>query len=248
VACHNLLAMTRSRIWRCGAFVAGAIAHLVVAAIVAAAPTLPASLSPAIRARLEAVSQAAAVSAHVEADPFPARPEVFAYLLDHPEFASKVTRVLKAARYRIWRDADGLRLDDGWGTIGRFEVVYATGRTRVLHARGTYSKRLLPDIHGEAVVMIEYDVRRAPDGRPLIAAAVTGHVKLDNGLLSGMAKFAGPVAQAKADREARGLVRVFAKVMRLGDEQPAALCRDLAEQPDVSAHERSEFCTLLGAR
>ena len=219
---------------------------LVVA--VAAAPTLPAGLGQADRARLEAVSQAAAVSTYVEADPFPARPEVFAYLLDHPEFASKVTRVLKAARYRIWRDAEGLWLDDGWGAVGRFDIVYATGRTRVLHARGKYAKRLLPDIHGEAVVMIEYDVRHAPDGKSLIAAAVTGHVKLDNPVLSGMTKLAAPVAQAKADREARVLVRVFAKVTRLADEQPAALCRDLGQQPDVSPRELSEFCALLGDR
>ena len=240
--------MSRTRFRRVGAVVAGAMVLLVVAVAVTAARTLPAGLGQEDRARLEAVAQAAAVSTHVEADPFPARQEVFAYLLDHPEFASKVTRVLKAARYRIWRDAEGLWLDDGWGAVGRFDVVYANGRTRVMYARGKYSKRLLPDIHGEAVVMIAYDVRRGPDGRSLIAAAVTGHVKLDNPVLSGMTKLAAPVAQAKADREARVLVRVFAKVTRLADEQPAALCRDLGQQPDVSPRELAEFCALLGVR
>jgi hypothetical protein len=240
--------MSRTRFRRGGAVVTGATVLLAVAVAVAGARTLPAGLGQADRARLEAVAQAAAVSTYVEADPFPARPQVFAYLLDHPEFASKVTRVLKAARYRIWRDAEGLWLDDGWGAVGRFDIVYATGRTRVMHARGKYSKGLLPEIHGEAVVMIEYDVRRAPDGKSLIATAVTGHVKLDNPVLSGMTKLAAPVAQAKADREARVLVRVFAKVTRLADEQPAALCRDLGQQADVSPRERSEFCALLGDR
>jgi hypothetical protein len=240
--------MTRTSMRRGeGALIAAVVSVSVVAAA-AAAPALPAALRPEDRARLEAVAQAAAVSTHVEAQPFPARPEVFAYLLDHPVFASKVTRELKAARYRIWRDAEGLWLDDGWGAVGRFDIVYAAGRTRVMHARGTYSKRLLPDVHGEAVVMIEYDVRRGPDGRSLIAATVTGHVKLDNPVLNGMTKLAAPVAQAKADREARVLVRVFAKVTRLAAEQPAALCRDLAQQPDVSDRDLSEFCTLLGAR
>jgi hypothetical protein len=180
-----------------------------------------------------------------DADPFPARPEVFQYLLDHPEFATRVTRVLKVARYRIWREADGLHLDDGWGAIGRFEIVYAAGGTRVMYARGVYQKRLLPDVHGEAVVMIEYGVRPGPDGKSLIAATVTGFVKFDSGFLAAATKLVTPVARAKAEREARTLMKVFAKVSRAAEEEPAALVQDLAREPDVSPRELAEFRKLL---
>src|SRR5207247_959700 len=74
-----------------------------VSVVAAAGVALPPDLPRSHRARLEAIAQTAAVSTHVAADPFVARPEVFEYLLDHPEFATRVTRVLKAARYRIWR-------------------------------------------------------------------------------------------------------------------------------------------------
>src|ERR687892_196515 len=205
-----------------------------LATAVAAAAALPSALPHAERERLEAIARAAAVSTHVDAQPFVARPEIFQFLLDHPDFATRVTRVLKVSRYRIWREADGLHLDDGWGTVGRFAVVYAAGRTRVMYARGVYQKRFLPDIHGEAVVMIEYQVRPAPEGKSIIAAAVTGFVKLDSGLLSMATKLATPVAQAKADKEAKKLVKLFAKVSRAAEEQPQALCQDLAREPDVS--------------
>ena len=229
--------------------IAGAALLVAFVTLVAAAgATLPPDIPANERKRLDAVAHAAAVTTRVDAEPFVARPEVFQFLLDHPEFATRVTRVLRVARYRIWRAADGLWLDDGWGTVGRFEVVHAVGRTRVMHARGTYSKRLLPDIRGEAVVMIEYEVRPGPEGRSLIAAAVTGFVKLDSGFLTGAMKLVAPIAQAKADREARGLVRVFAKVSRAADEQPAALCQDLAQQPDVSRRELAEFCRLITPR
>jgi len=214
----------------------------------AAGATLPPDLPAPQRARLDAVAQAAAVSTHVEAEPFVGQPEVFEYLLNHPEFATRVTRVLRVARYRIWRQADGLWLDDGWGAVGRFDIVYAQARTRVMHARGVYSKRLLPDIHGEAVVMIQYDVKPGPNGRSLIAATVTGHVKLDSGLLSGLTKLVTPVARAKAAREAHTLVKVFAKVARAADESPATLCQDLAQQPDVSPRDLVGFCRLLSVR
>jgi hypothetical protein len=226
---------------------ASAILVLCLTAVVTAAAVmpLPRDLPIGQRTRLEAIAQAAAVSTRVEADPFPARPEVFRFLLDHPEFATRVTRVLKIARYRIWREADGLHLDDGWGAIGRFDVVHATPRTRVMHARGVYRKALLPDIHGEAVVSIEYTVRPGADGTGLIAAVVTGFVKLDSGFLSVATRLATPLAQAKADREARGLVKVFAKVLRATAEQPAELLERLAREPDVDPGELAAFRALL---
>jgi len=216
-----------------------------VSVVAAASAALPPDLPSAHRARLEALAQAATVSTRVEAEPFVSRPDVFQFLLDHPEFATRVTRVLKVARYRIWREADGLHLDDGWGAAGRFEVVYATGGTRVMYARGVYQKRLLPDIHGEAIVMIEYTVRRGADGKTLIAPTVTGFVKLDSGFLAAALKVVTPIARAKAEREARTLVKVFAKVTHAIGEQPAALVQDLAREPDVAPADLAAFRKLL---
>jgi hypothetical protein len=226
--------------------VSAAFVLVLVGIVVAAGATLPADLPAPHRGRLEAIAQAAAVSTRVDAEPFPARPAVFQFLLEHPEFAARVTRVLKVARYRVWREADGLHLDDGWGAVGRFEVVHATSSRRIMYARGVYQKAFLPDIHGEAVVMIEYAARPTPDGKHLIGSTVTGFVKLDSGFLSAATKLLSPVAQAKADREARLLVRVFAKVCRATDEKPADLVRDLERQPDIAPQDLAAFRKLLG--
>jgi hypothetical protein len=226
---------------------AGAVLLLVCATAVAASiPALPADLPHAHRERLQAVAEDAAVAARIDGDPFVGRREVFEFLLDHPDFAAKVTRVLKVARYRIWREADGLHLDDGWGAVGRFDVVQAAAGRRVMYARGVYQKRLLPDIHGEAVVMIEYGVVPGPADRTMIATAVTGFVRLDNGVLGAALKLATPIARAKAEREGRTLVRVFSKVSRAAEERPAALCEQLARESDVSRRDLAAFRRLLG--
>ena len=217
----------------------------VAAVAVAASAALPPDLPAAARSRLEAITETASVSTRLEGEPFPGRPEVFQFLLDHPALAARVTRVLKLARYRIWREADGFHLDDGWGTVGRFDVVYAAGGTRVMYARGVYQKRFLPDIRGEAVVMIEYGARPGPDGKPHIATTVSGFVKLDSGFLSAATRFATPIARAKADREARTLVKVFAKVTRAVEEQPAVLLDELAREPDVPASDVVALRKLL---
>jgi hypothetical protein len=223
----------------------GTLVLALVSVVAAAGAALPPDLPSSHRARLEALAQAATVSTRVEAEAFSGRADVFRFLLDHPEFASRVTRVLKAARYRIWREADGLHLDDGWGAVGRFDIVYAAGNTRVMYARGVYQKRLLPDIHGEAVVMIEYAVRPEGNGRSLIAPVVTGYVKLDSGVLAAALKLLTPVARAKADREARTLVKVFARVTRAIEEDPAGVVADLAREPDVAPADLAAFRKLL---
>ncbi|MGH7392599.1 MAG: hypothetical protein ACREM3_24550 [Candidatus Rokuibacteriota bacterium] len=212
------------------------------------APSLPADLPQGERARCLAIAEAAAVSARVEAEPFVVRREVFEFLLDHPPFATHVTRALGVARYRIWRDAEGLHLDDGWGTTGRFEVVHTAPGTRVFIARGEYNKRFLPTIEGEAVTMIEYRAEPRPDGRALLRSTVSGFLRLDNRLATLAMKAMNGIAQRKADKEAKKLMRVFAKTSRRLDEDPAGALERLRRQPDVPRAELEAFARLLSAR
>ncbi|HEX7785670.1 MAG TPA: hypothetical protein VF653_05570, partial [Methylomirabilota bacterium] len=122
-----------------------------------AAPTLPIppAMSPADRQRLEQIVKQSFASTQQSADAYPVRPEIFEYLLDHPEFASHVTRALKAARYRIWEEQGTLWLDDGWGVRGTFWTVYAQPGLRIMLAEGAYQSAL-PDITGRAVVALAY--------------------------------------------------------------------------------------------
>ena len=126
-------------------------------------PELPSRSPLRSRARIQPVTDNPSLAVKVPGEPFVARREVFEYLLDHPEFATHVTRALKFARYRIWRTPTGLGIDDGWGTVGTFELVHAADGLRLMHARGVYQHKILPDIHGEAVVVIDYD---GPAGAP----------------------------------------------------------------------------------
>ena len=218
----------------------------------AAAPpsafSLPQQIPPTERVKLEQVIENAFVSTRMEAEPYVARPEIFEYLLDHPEFATHVTRALKVARYRIWRTPEGLFLDDGWGTQGHFEVVYAEAGMRVMYARGRYDPPLLPAIRGQAVVVMEYGFRPAGEGHTVVATTITGHVNLENRFLRIVGTLVNPIAQAKADREARQLLKVFARVSRAIDERPDEVYEAVRQRPDVPRQELAEFRHLLDGR
>jgi hypothetical protein len=200
---------------------------------------------PNIDARLDVVARNASVSARAAGAPFRGRREVFEFLLDHPEFATHVTRVLRVARYRIWRTEDGLFLDDGWGSTGQMFVVRAVSGTRVLYARGEFQHKLLPVITGEAVVTINYDAQPAGDGRDLLVADISSQFKIDGPFGDMIVRLANTLAVEKAEKESRRLVHIFARVLKAIDEKPAALYEGLRERPDVSRHELEQFRVLL---
>jgi hypothetical protein len=208
-------------------------------------PELPADLPQAARARLQPVTDRASLAVKVSGQSFVARREIFEFLLDRPDFATHVTRALKLARYKIWRTPTGLGIDDGWGTVGTFETVWAAAGHRVMYARGIYQHKVLPDIHGEAVVAIDYGVEPAGNGRSQISTAVTGFVKLDSRVLAMASKMASSVARAKGEKEAKSLVGLFAKTTQAIETDPAGVFEKVRQRPDVPARELEEFRRLL---
>jgi hypothetical protein len=236
----------------------------------AAEPTAPASPSPVVPdaavepgpedgrafafdgglrpdlARLQEITSEATLAARAEAEPFVGRRAIFEFLLDQIEFTTHVTRVLRVARYRAWQTAQGLMVHDGCCALMRLSMVQASNGARVLYARAQYQQRLLPDIYGDAVVMIEYDMKPTDDGRDLVTAAVTSYVKVDSGVVAALVKLAMGAATDKAALESRRLVRNFAHVGRAIEENPAKVFDEVRRDPGVPQVELEQFRRLLG--
>jgi hypothetical protein len=205
---------------------------------------LPPQMPAKDRQPLEEIVKRAFASTEEDFAPYPVRPEIFEYLLDHPEFASHVTRALKAARYRIWRENGALWLDDGWGVKGTFALAHAEPGLRIMHAQGAYQSAL-PDIKGRAVVALGYKFLPVRAGRPQVATTLTAFVQIDSAVVRTIGKVGAPVIQKKADREARRLLRVFNKVSLAIENNPGDVYARLRDRPDVPPRELEEFRKLL---
>jgi hypothetical protein len=213
----------------------------------AAGPSLPRDLGPAERARLEPIANAATITTRWEAEGFPARLTVFEYLLDHPELTSHVTRAVKAGRYKIWRTRDGLHLDDGWGAKGRLEVVHAARGVRVMYARGEFEHKYLPNIPGEAIVIVEYAVVPTPGAASphRITPTVSGFVKIDGRVYTAASRMASSAVREKADKESQRLAKTLRRVSKAIEDNPAHVFDLLRQRTDVPARELEEFRKLL---
>ncbi|HEX9419662.1 MAG TPA: hypothetical protein VGA81_11450 [Methylomirabilota bacterium] len=208
-----------------------------------AAPSLPPGLPAADKARIDKVLAKATVSTRVEIDPYALRLDVVDYLLDHPEFATQVTRALKLARYRIWRTADGLNLDDGWGVTGIMTPIYGEGGLRVIYARGRYEQSVLPDINGQAVILLRYAGAPGSNGRPVLTTSMEVFAQLDSTLL---ASLAGSIAKSKATSEARHVLNVFSRLSTHLNLRADEILAELARRPEVSKSELEGFRKVLG--
>jgi hypothetical protein len=226
---------------------AGALLVLVGSAL-AARPTLPLPRGvPEDEAlHLRQVAERATVAGRVTGEAFLARPSLFEYLLDHPELATHLIRALRVNFYRVWREPDGLWVDDGGGAVGRFWVVHAANGSRVVYLRGRYQQGVLPTIHGQAVAVLDYVEQPTTDGKRLITPTLTGFVKIDNALVEMLSRLLSSVATAKAEQLARRLVEDFAKTARAINEDPVRVHDALRRRPDVPQRELEEFRRLLG--
>jgi hypothetical protein len=208
-----------------------------------AAPALPPGVPAAERTRIENVLAHATISTRVEIEPYPLRLDVFDYLLNHPDFATQVTRALKLARYRIWTSADGLNLDDGWGVKGVITPFYGDKGLRVVYARGRYEQSMLPDIRGQAIIFVRYGDNGAAAGKPALVTSMEVFAWLDSGVI---ASLAGSVAKAKATSEARHALKVFARLSNHLELRADEVLAELARHPEVSRAELAELRRLLG--
>jgi hypothetical protein len=207
-----------------------------------AAPALPPGVPAADRTRIENVLAHATISTRVEIEPYPLRLDVFDYLLNHPDFATQVTRALKLARYRIWTSADGLNLDDGWGVKGVITPFYGDKGLRVVYARGRYEQKVLPDIRGQAIIFVRYG-ENGGAGKPALVTSMEVFAWLDSGMI---ASLAGSVAKAKATEEARHALRVFSRLSNHLELRADEVLAELARHPEVSRTELAELRRLLG--
>jgi hypothetical protein len=209
---------------------------------------LPPDLPAAERARLSEVTERASVSARSGGEPFRVRRDLFEYLLDHPELASHIIQALKVNRFRIWREPDGLWLDDRAGALVRFQIAYSAPGSRVFFMQGRYQPTVLPAIHGRVVAIIEYTVEPADRGRSLITPAMASFVRIDNAVYGVLARLFTAVIAPRATRVTNRIVVDIVRTARAIDSDPDAVDAALRERPDVPADELAEFRRLLAGR
>lgn len=185
------------------------------------------------------------VARQVNGIAYKSRPEIFQYLLDHPDFAATMARAIKVGRYRVTPVPGGYEADDGRGVRGLLKPVYADAQRRVYYLTGRYAPSVFPAITGRAVLVLDALHVASPDGKSQAEVTVVGFLKVDSVLARIVAGILRDFTQAAVDRKVRRFFRHVEKVSVRAYDDPTGLAQEIQGHPDLSPGQVAEFRRLL---
>jgi len=176
---------------------------------------------------------------------FRSRPEVFEFLLDHPDFAADVARLLRQGKYRLRRVGDAYEADDGRGARGWLKPVFAMPGRRLFYLHGRYDPPLLPSLSGRLVILLASEHVEGPDGVTYCAMRVSGFLKLDSTFTEVLVRVARSFSEAQVDKRVRGFFRHVAVVSRRAYDDPEGLADLVTGRPDLQPDLVAEFRRVM---
>jgi hypothetical protein len=167
-------------------------------------------LAPGVRERVAKLLEQPTLSARGQAEAFYCRPAVYYWLLEHPDLAVRIWRLLGAQCTDISNEGDGRF---GWhdpqaGDL-QWETVYRGPRMRVWYAEGRVKPSpLLPSSAVQAAVVLHYAEGSDPDGKPAVRHQMDLILHTDSRALALAARLMGGSAPRLAE-QAIGQMEMF---------------------------------------
>ena len=203
-------------------------------------PILPipmAALDESARARVEAVLSHEIFAQRVTGIRYRSREEVYAFLLDHPDFAATVARAVRVGQYRLDRVDDTYVGDDQRGARGVLRLLHADPGRRLYYLEGRFDTPGLPTIAGEMLILLEFRHEDDGEGGTVVDQSLSGHMRIDTPVVGPLAALLGslarPIVTQAVERKVRRFFQTVARVSRWAYDEPEQLVAVLDQNPDV---------------
>jgi hypothetical protein len=191
------------------------------------------------------VVREAVVAQQVRDIAFRSRKAVFDFLIEHPDFAADLARMLREGRYRLRRIGEAYEAEDGRGVRGRLRQLAVDGDRRLFYLEGRYDPPALPTLTGRLVLLLETEHTEGPDGITYCDMRVTGFLALDQTLPAVVVRVARSFSEAQVDRRVRRFFRHVAAVSRRAYDDPEGLADDMERRPGLDRDRVDRFRAIL---
>lgn len=209
------------------------------------------SLEPAQRQRVEFVIRNASVYRRLPTRVIDCDPDLFSFLLRHPDVVVNVWQLMGISKASLERVADeSFRGSDGNGTTGRVHYLHASWghdaqNLAIVYADGAYEgKPFLTPLQAQTVLVLRSAAVQETNGRHYITVRVDSFVHIDQMGLELVARTVQPWLNRIADQnfvETLGFVSTFS---RTAEKNPQGMQRLAARLRDVDEPTRNELVQL----
>jgi hypothetical protein len=162
------------------------------------------------------------ITAQAPPEEFPGRPDVYAWLLDHPDRASIAWQRLGVQAVSITDLGEGRwAWSDGQGSHLTWQTVWRSGEGRIWYAEGqAKAGAMLPMVPVRAVAILRHSREGEETGSAVIRQQVDVYLQTDSRAASLVTRMIGPAAPRMAEQGAEQLLLFFSLLCRHLDRHP----------------------------
>ncbi len=206
-------------------------------------------LTPEARAKATSVIQDLSLYRKLPAKSIDCDPELYAFLVRHPEVVVNVWRVMGITQMQLDRvEATRYRVADGQGTKGQMEYLYASGGVNVIYSEGTYDGPLYPrTVRGKCLILLRNSFRRQPSGRYTVHGQLDTFLSVDNLGVEVLAKTFQPLVGKAADHNFTETANFVANLSHTAETNEAGMLRLGRKLTDIDPQTRERFLELVSA-
>lgn len=175
----------------------------------------------AVRDKVRAVMEKPTLTTRGPSEIFTCRPSVYYWLLDNPDQAVRLWRLLGAKCTDIDREAAGFCWHDDQGSKLHWDTVLRTPRQRVWYAEGRVNPgKLLPAVDVQAVVVLTHVEGTDKAGRPAMRHQIEMYLKTDGKAIAMATKIIGASSPRVAEQYLGQMEMFFGALAWYLDQHP----------------------------
>jgi hypothetical protein len=178
-------------------------------------------------------------------------PDLFTFLLQHPEIVVDVWRVMGVSQVALTRGNDGVyRGTDGAGTTGSIRYLFSNWgpdakNLAVAYADGSYTGApFVTPLKAQTIMLIRSSAVRETNGRRYITVRIDSFVHIDQMGIEMIAKTVQPWITKTADQNLIETLTFVSNFSRTAEKNPEGMQRLAARLNAVDEPTRSQLVTL----
>lgn len=176
----------------------------------------------------------------------PCDPEMYLFLVRHPDVVVGVWETLGLSKMRMRQTAPGeFSLVDGAGASGKVKVLYESFDLHLVLTDGVYDgPLLLKPVRGRSLVVLRTGYVIEPDGRYYITSRLDAFVQVENEGVELLAKTFHPLLGNVADANFLQTSAFLGSLCRTAEENLDGVQRLAANLPRVDPDVRRQFALI----
>jgi hypothetical protein len=204
-------------------------------------------LSPEAEAKVAEVVEQSTVFRRLPPQVFACDPELYQFLLDHPEVVVNIWKNAKISTMTLERTGeDRYLVNDGAGTASSMEVLYKTRSKRLVYCEGEYEGPLLRrKVKGSCVILLQSTFQRDAEGTPVVSNQLDAFIKLDRAGAELVARTLQPIMGRTADENFSETTEFVSRLFGTAVCEPEKIHGLSDNLGDVDPEVRQEFCSVV---